>query len=123
MLERAGCPRRVIRVALTASKASPNVRYAFNGDRLCASQRTDAMCHEQTSPVCWILAIIGLGKSSKLALVAPNSLASALGVCAKMFIALAKISINRSLGVFFGLVVAIVDDCPSHTAENRLNHI
>ena len=24
------------------SKASPNVRYAFNGDRICASQRTDA---------------------------------------------------------------------------------
>lgn len=23
-------------------KASPNVRYAFNGDRICASQRTDA---------------------------------------------------------------------------------
>ena len=26
------------------SKALPNVRYAFNGDRICASQRTDAMC-------------------------------------------------------------------------------
>ena len=33
----------VIRVAPTGSKASQNVRYAFNGDRLCASQRTDAM--------------------------------------------------------------------------------
>jgi len=31
-----------IRVAPTSSKASPNVRYAFNGDRICASQRTDA---------------------------------------------------------------------------------
>ena len=35
----------VTRVAPTGSKASPNVRYAFNGDRICASQRTDAMCH------------------------------------------------------------------------------
>jgi hypothetical protein len=35
----------VIRVAPTGSKASPNVRYAFNSDRICASQRTDAMCH------------------------------------------------------------------------------
>jgi hypothetical protein len=34
-----------IRVAPTGSKASPNVRYAFNGDRICASRRTDAMCH------------------------------------------------------------------------------
>jgi len=39
---------RVIRVAPTGSKASPNVRYAFNGDRMCASQRTDAMCQEAT---------------------------------------------------------------------------
>jgi hypothetical protein len=31
------------RVAPTGSKASPNVRYAFNSDRICASQRTDAM--------------------------------------------------------------------------------
>ena len=35
----------VMRVAPTGNKASPNVRYAFNGDRICASQRTDAMCH------------------------------------------------------------------------------
>jgi hypothetical protein len=33
----------VIRVAPTGSKASPNVRYAFNSDRICAPQRTDAM--------------------------------------------------------------------------------
>ena len=32
----------VIRVAPTGSKASPNARYAFNGDQICASQRTDA---------------------------------------------------------------------------------
>ena len=38
----------VIRVAPTGSKASPNVRYAFNGDRICASQRTDAMCRQKT---------------------------------------------------------------------------
>jgi hypothetical protein len=38
----ADCPDRVIRVALTGSKASPNVRYAFNSDGICASQRTDA---------------------------------------------------------------------------------
>ena len=38
----------VIRVAPTGSKASPNVRYAFNGNQICASQRTDAMCQEQT---------------------------------------------------------------------------
>ena len=42
-------PLGVIRVAPTGSKASPNVRYAFNGDRICASRRTDAMCHEQTN--------------------------------------------------------------------------
>ena len=36
------CPSWVIRVAPTGSKASPNVRYAFNSDRICASQRTDA---------------------------------------------------------------------------------
>jgi hypothetical protein len=41
-------PLRVNRIASTASKASPNVRYAFNGDRLCASQRTDAMCQDRT---------------------------------------------------------------------------
>src|SRR5882672_7232498 len=33
------------------SKASPNVRYAFNGDRLCASQRTDAMCQQRPLPL------------------------------------------------------------------------
>jgi hypothetical protein len=38
---------RVNRVAPTGSKASPNVRYAFNGDRICASQRTDAMCQQR----------------------------------------------------------------------------
>ena len=39
---------RVIRVAPTGSKASPNVRYAFNGDQIRASQRTDAKCQEET---------------------------------------------------------------------------
>ncbi len=39
-------PLGVIRVAPTGSKASPNVRYAFNGDRICASQLTDIMCHK-----------------------------------------------------------------------------
>jgi hypothetical protein len=38
----------VIRVAPAGSKASPNVRYAFNSDRICASQRPDAMCQEAT---------------------------------------------------------------------------
>ena len=41
-------PLWVNRIASTASKASPNVRYAFNGDRICASQRTDTMCHNRT---------------------------------------------------------------------------
>jgi hypothetical protein len=41
---------RVIRIAPTGSKASPNVRYAFNSDRLCASQRIDAMGHVWTAP-------------------------------------------------------------------------
>ena len=36
------CLRWVIRVAPTGSKAAPNVRYAFNSDRICASQRTEA---------------------------------------------------------------------------------
>ena len=36
------CRSWVIRVAPTGSKASPNVRYAFNSDRICASQRIDA---------------------------------------------------------------------------------
>ena len=48
-------PVRVIRVAPTASKASPNVRYAFNGDRICASQRTDTMCQEATYAVRQVL--------------------------------------------------------------------
>ena len=30
------------------SIASPNVRYAFNSDRICASQRTDVMCQKAT---------------------------------------------------------------------------
>jgi hypothetical protein len=38
---------RVRRIGV-GSKASPNVRYAFNSDRICASQRTDAMCHFRT---------------------------------------------------------------------------
>ena len=42
-----GGPHWVIRVAPTGSKASPNVRYAFNSDRICASQRTDAMCQDR----------------------------------------------------------------------------
>jgi hypothetical protein len=42
-------PLWVIRVAPAGSKASPNVRYAFNGDRICASQRTDAMCQNRSS--------------------------------------------------------------------------
>jgi hypothetical protein len=45
------CLSWVIRVAPTGSKASPNVRYAFNSDRTCASQRTDAKCHEATYAV------------------------------------------------------------------------
>jgi hypothetical protein len=28
-------------------QASPNVRYAFNGDQMCPSQRTDAMCQNR----------------------------------------------------------------------------
>ena len=37
------CLSWVIRVAPTSSKASPNVRYAFNSDQIRAPQRTDAM--------------------------------------------------------------------------------
>ena len=37
-----------IRVAPKGSNASPNVRYAFNSDRICASRRTDAMCQQAT---------------------------------------------------------------------------
>src|SRR5207342_1145012 len=44
------CLTWVIRVAPTGSKASQNVLYAFNGDRICASQRTDTMCHVWTAP-------------------------------------------------------------------------
>jgi hypothetical protein len=40
---RVGAVHHIIRVAPTSSKASPNVRYAFNGDRICASQRNDEM--------------------------------------------------------------------------------
>jgi hypothetical protein len=39
---RVGAVHHIIRVAPTDSKASPNVRYAFNSDRICASQQTDA---------------------------------------------------------------------------------
>ena len=39
----------LFRVAPTSSKASPNVRYAFNSDRICAAQRTVAKCQEETS--------------------------------------------------------------------------
>jgi len=42
---------------------------------------------------------------------------------AKMFIAFPKVSINRSFSFIYGFVVAIVDDSPSHTAENGLDHI
>ena len=45
----AGCRIWVIRVVPTGSKASPNVCYAFNSDRICASQRTDAMCQQRKS--------------------------------------------------------------------------
>jgi hypothetical protein len=31
------------------SKASPNVRNAFNSDRICAPQRTDAKCQQRSS--------------------------------------------------------------------------
>ena len=37
-----GSPAWVNRVAPTGQQASPNVRYVFNSDRICASQRTDA---------------------------------------------------------------------------------
>jgi len=67
--------------------------------------------------------IICLGKGGKLMLLAPNSFAGTLGGYAKVFIALPKISVNRSLSIIHGLVVAIVDDSPSHTAENGLDHI
>ena len=56
-------------------------------------------------------------------LLAPNLLASALGVQAKMVIALCKITINCRLSVVFGLVIAIVDDRSRHAAKNRLDHI
>ena len=42
------CLSWVNRAASTGSKASPNVRYAFNGDQICASQRTDAICQNPT---------------------------------------------------------------------------
>ena len=47
-----------IRVAPKGSKASPNVRYAFHGDQICASQRTDAMpkaAVERRSVACWLI--------------------------------------------------------------------
>ena len=47
--DQAKCLLRSSCVAPTASEASPNVRYAFNSDRICASQRTDAKCQQLTS--------------------------------------------------------------------------
>ena len=38
-----------------------DVRYAFNGDRICASQRTDAICQEATSA--GVTRIAGGGKA------------------------------------------------------------
>jgi hypothetical protein len=35
-----------------------DVRYAFNGDRICASQRTDAMCHKRSLQI-EISAVLG----------------------------------------------------------------
>jgi len=32
-------------VTIHGQQGFANVRYAFNGDRMCASQRTEAMCH------------------------------------------------------------------------------
>jgi hypothetical protein len=49
--------------------------------------------------------------------------ASALGIHSKMFITFVKIAINCSSGVIFESVVTIVDNRPSHTAENGLDHI
>jgi hypothetical protein len=36
-----------------------DVRYAFNGDRICASQRTDAKCHKATYAVQQVLVAFG----------------------------------------------------------------
>src|SRR5262245_9420236 len=77
LLQRTAGPYiRVIHVAPTASQASPNVRYASNSDRICASQRTDAWCQLRTCrrkgltaalPLSAVITVMLLGQMARAA--------------------------------------------------------
>ena len=75
------------------------------------------------SPVSRIFAIVSRGELSRNPLFAPDLVASAARMFAKIAIAFIEVAIDCGLGFGDALVVAVVDNRPRHPTKDQLNDI
>ena len=76
-----------------------------------------------SSPEAWILAVVGRRKLCGHAFLPPYFLAGSARIGLKMRIAFFEISVDCCLRLCRRLIIAVMDDGTSHTAEDRFNHI
>src|SRR5436190_1923311 len=68
-----------------------------------------------------IFAIIERVELRYYTFLAPNFLSSLLGAFLEMLIALCEITVDRLFALLNCLIIAVMDDCPSHPAKNRFD--
>jgi hypothetical protein len=66
----------------------------------------------------WIFAIVAFFESCFDPFFAPYAIARPLGVVLEMFVSFVKVSIDCCLAFIDALIVAVMDDCLGHTAED-----
>ncbi|MGD0075504.1 MAG: hypothetical protein ABSD31_14360 [Candidatus Binataceae bacterium] len=74
-------------------------------------------------PVTWILAIVCFGECGDLTLLAPDLFAGPSGMVPEVSVPFFNVPIDRRLRIIECLVVAVVNNRPSHAAEDGFNHI
>jgi hypothetical protein len=76
-----------------------------------------------SSPISWVFAVVRLAKDGRLALLAPNFSPGPAWVLSKMRVPFVEITINCPFRLFHRGVITIVNYCPSHVAEDGLDHV
>jgi hypothetical protein len=71
----------------------------------------------------WIFAVVRLVERRANNFLSPDLLSSSLWTSSEVFVSFIEIPINRQHAFFCRLVIAIVDCCPGHAAEHRLNYV
>jgi hypothetical protein len=71
----------------------------------------------------WVFAVLVFCKQAWNTLLSPYLLSSLLGMCAKIFISFLDVPVNGNRRSLYGRIIAVMNDCPRHSAEYRLDHV